>query len=135
MTEFLQRVGGEIIVNSATCSSQHEPQIAVLDGVGFVVTWQDLSQQNDDSSASVGTRVFTVSASDSLVGTASMDASAAATAFVVRGNGISSDAGVITQNCAIAVTPDISSVDETEPAATVVDDRIVVHFGAHFSTA
>jgi Ca2+-binding RTX toxin-like protein/type III secretion system FlhB-like substrate exporter len=40
----ITRVGTEILVNTATVSSQQNPRITALSGGGFVVTWDDLSQ-------------------------------------------------------------------------------------------
>ena len=38
------RVGGEILVNTATAGLQESPQITALANGGFVVTWYDGSQ-------------------------------------------------------------------------------------------
>src|SRR6266853_601926 len=37
------RVGSELLVNTATLSSQEAPQITALSDGGFVVTWEDFS--------------------------------------------------------------------------------------------
>ncbi len=41
---LLQRIGGEILVNTATEGQQYEHQVTALEGGGWVVTWTDTSQ-------------------------------------------------------------------------------------------
>ena len=57
------RVGGEILVNTATFNAQAVPQITALPDGGFVITWQDISQgsggaSGDTSSTAVKAQVF-----------------------------------------------------------------------------
>ena len=58
------RLGGEILVNTATESSQHSPHITALAGGGFVVIWEDESEGvggagGDTSDIAVKAQVFT----------------------------------------------------------------------------
>jgi Cadherin-like domain/Bacterial cadherin-like domain/RTX calcium-binding nonapeptide repeat (4 copies) len=46
------RMGGEILVNTATLNAQYEPTITALRSGGFVVSWQDGSGQGGDASGS-----------------------------------------------------------------------------------
>lgn len=43
-------LGGEMQVNTTTSEDQSDPQIAALEGGGFVITWQDNSQTGEDTS-------------------------------------------------------------------------------------
>ena len=53
------KLGSEIVVNTTINNEQINQQITALDGGGFVVTWQDNSQQNGDASGfSVRAQVF-----------------------------------------------------------------------------
>ena len=38
------KLGDELLVNTATATDQHNPQITALSDGGFVVTWEDFSQ-------------------------------------------------------------------------------------------
>jgi Ca2+-binding RTX toxin-like protein/type III secretion system FlhB-like substrate exporter len=60
----ITRIGTEILVNTATASSQQNPNITALSGGGFVVTWDDLSQgvggaTGDTSNFAAKAQVFT----------------------------------------------------------------------------
>jgi hypothetical protein len=76
------RVGGELLVNTATASAQFNPQITALSNGGFVVTWQDNSLgvggvAGDDSDSAVKAQVFladgTRVGSEILVNTATLN--------------------------------------------------------------
>jgi hypothetical protein len=59
------RVGSEVLVNTATASSQVGPQITALSDGGFVVTWEDVSlgvggATGDSSSSAVKAQVFVI---------------------------------------------------------------------------
>ena len=64
MSTEMIRVGGEILVNTATASLQESPQITALSNGGFVVTWYDGSQgvggaTGDTSSTAIKAQIFT----------------------------------------------------------------------------
>jgi hypothetical protein len=57
------KIGGEILVNTATQNDQSSPQITTLQGGGFVITWTDASQgvggaEGDSSGDAVKAQVF-----------------------------------------------------------------------------
>ena len=52
-----RRVGGEILVNTATAGAQEDPQITALSNGGFVVTWEDLGVEGDPHA--IRAQVFT----------------------------------------------------------------------------
>jgi Ca2+-binding RTX toxin-like protein len=57
------RIGSEILVNTATADHQGRPQITALPGGGFVVTWEDASQgiggtTGDNSELAVKAQIF-----------------------------------------------------------------------------
>jgi Bacterial Ig domain/Cadherin-like domain len=56
------KVGGELLVNTATANSQANPSITALTNGNFVVTWEDNSLQGGDaSSTSIKAQMFNVS--------------------------------------------------------------------------
>jgi Ca2+-binding RTX toxin-like protein len=71
-------VGGEILVNTATASTQYRPEITALSNGGFVVTWTDFSGSGGDASPSaVRAQVFAATGApvgtEILVNTATAD--------------------------------------------------------------
>ena len=77
------KLGGEILVNTATQNDQQNPQTAALPDGGFVITWLDFSYGNggasgDSSATAIKAQVFTADGSklggEILVNTATQDA-------------------------------------------------------------
>ncbi len=55
------KVGGELLVNSATLNAQQEPSIAALSDGGFVVSWTDLSFESGENAAAIKAQTFSAS--------------------------------------------------------------------------
>ncbi len=100
------RVGTEILVNTATTGNQETQQITALSNGGFVITWEDVSRTEPDSSTAVRAQVFSASGvmvgTEILVNTATSDQQ-----FVPQITALQNGGFVVTWQDRSATAPDI----------------------------